>query len=357
MTTNQDAVYPIPLTILTGFLGAGKTTLLNNILHAEHGLRVAVVVNDFGAINIDSQLVVDVNDDTIELSNGCICCTIRGDLLNAMVGVAKRDNPPEYIIIEASGVSDPLEIAMTFKQPALQSLIQVDSVLTIVDVEQIRSLERENETLAVLQVGAADIVVANKVDLVSQDELEAVKQWIRSIIPQARILEAAHGRVPLELILGVGKFDPARLVREGQQEIHVHAVGGQHDHDHDHAQDHTLVFSTWSWTTEQPLSFKALKRTVAKLPANIFRAKGIVNLVDDPAHVGVLQVVGKRANFSKDRPWGERRPYSQIVVIGEHDTLDGADLQRRFEACIAENAGSGLERITNTVLSWIRGDN
>lgn len=350
----QTPQTPIPLTILTGFLGAGKTTLLNTILNGDHGLRIAVLVNDFGKINIDSQLVVDVDaDDTIELSNGCICCTIRGDLLKAMIDVTRRPQPPEYIIIEASGVSDPLEISLTFRRPELASHVAIDAVLTVIDAEQILTLEKQSEALAVLQVGAADIVILNKVDLVDDAGKARVKKWVRSIIPNARILEAVQGKVPLDLILGIGQFSPDRLTERMSSDVHVHEVGDLiHHHHHD---DHSLVFSTYSWTDDRPLSLRALRRVIENLPETIFRAKGIVYLADDPEHAGILQVVGKRASVTWGQAWNIKTPHSEIVVIGEHGTVDAQALDAAFTKCLAEHAPqSEIGHLTASVVEWLR---
>ncbi|MEM4204541.1 MAG: GTP-binding protein, partial [Candidatus Methanomethylicaceae archaeon] len=158
----MSAVQPIPVTIITGFLGAGKTSLLNHILQHTQGLRAAVLVNDFGEINIDAQLVVGVESNTVALSNGCICCTIRDDLLMTVLDLVARPERPEYILIETSGVSDPVSIALTFMLPELRPYVVVDSILTVIDCEQLPSLEGENAILADLQIRSADMVVLNK---------------------------------------------------------------------------------------------------------------------------------------------------------------------------------------------------
>ena len=238
----------VPLTILTGFLGAGKTTLLNYLLHSDHGLKIAVLVNDFGAINIDSQLITTVDGDTVSLSNGCICCTIRGDLLKATTDLLNRDEPPEYIVVETSGVSDPLEVALTFNVPQLQHRVRVDSIITVVDAENARHMQqREYEILSFAQIGVADIVVLNKVDLVTDEDRARLNEWIRDITPSARILEAVQGAVPPEFVFGVGAYDPERLAAKQAQDVHVHESGG--DHDHEHERDALIVNCVFGGST------------------------------------------------------------------------------------------------------------
>ncbi|MDZ4769943.1 MAG: GTP-binding protein [Chloroflexota bacterium] len=380
MTIQTKTQTPIPITILTGFLGSGKTTLLNHLLHSDHGLRVAVMVNDFGAVNIDSQLVVGVEgegEDMISLSNGCICCTIRGDLLKAMVGLISRTDTPEYIVIETSGVSDPASVATTFMMADLKPFVRVDSILTVIDAEQGGdALEGDQYFLAMTQVGVADIVVINKVDLVDGIQLQEIRNWVREIIPRARIIETIHGQVPPQLVLGVGQYEPERLAQVKALDVHVHEAGiptdhdhdhahdhDDHDHDshehdhaeHDHAPDHSLVFETWHWTTTQPLAFKALRRVIEELPLTIYRAKGFVFLADMPHNKGVLHVVGKRVSMTFGELWGDAAPYTEIVVIGTHGGVDSDDLRQRFESAFVINQPvSELARIKDSVLGWVR---
>jgi G3E family GTPase len=353
---------------LTGFLGAGKTTLLNRLLNADHGLRVAVMVNDFGAVNIDSQLVVGVEDEDngmISLANGCICCTIREDLLKTAIDLMRRPEPPEYIVIETSGVSDPASVAGTFLMPELRSLVRVDSILTVIDAEQVRSLENELYFLAMEQVGVADVVILNKVDLVDGTELVEVRNWIRDISPKSRVYETTYADVPPALLLGVGAFDPARLSERQPKDIHVHEAGVPTDHDHEHHHhddehdhdhtDHSLVFETWSWRTDQPVSLKALRKVIENLPLTIYRAKGFTFLAEMPDNRGVLHVVGKRVSLTFGAEWGSETPYTQIVVIGTHGGVDADALQAAFDATLAiHQPASELERVKNQVLDWLR---
>ena len=350
MTEIQDLTEPIPVTIISGFLGAGKTSLLNHILNADHGLRVAVLVNDFGEVNIDAELISGISgESTINLSNGCICCSIRDDLLEATVQLIQRPDPPEYIVVETSGVSDPMAVSLTFMSPELRSGARVDSMLTVVDSEQIDHVDKKHRELALDQIAMADIVVLNKVDLVNDEKREKLAAFVKDLVPRARILETTHGKVPLDLVLGVGTYDLRRFSGKSGLDVHVHADGEAHDHDHahgsedehyhehSHEHDHTLVFNTWSYMTDKPLSHQAVRQAVRTLPATIYRAKGFVYLYEIPSRKGIVHVVGQRARLIIGEPWGDEKPGTQLVFIGEYGGIDNCELQSRFDACETEN--------------------
>jgi G3E family GTPase len=346
----------IPVTIITGFLGSGKTSLLNHILHSDHGLKIAVLVNDFGAVNIDAELIVGVEGETVSLANGCICCTIRGDLLRAISKLVRQENPPEYLVVETSGVSDPIAVAQTFLMAEVNSYVQVDGIVTLVDAEQLRTLSSSSEMLAIDQVAAGDIVVLNKVDLVSAQALQQLKEWIYEVAPNARIIETTYGKAPLELILSVGMYAPERLAQREQPDVHIHAADEPADHAHDaqHDHDHSLVFNTWHYQANEPLNRAALTNAINKLPGTIFRAKGIVWLEDDPGSKSLLHVVGKRATLSPAGAWGDARPGSQIVTIGSAGGVDPDLLFQLFDACRASQAQKNRPTLFRAVKHWLR---
>ena len=197
------------MTVLTGFLGAGKTTLLNRILNGDHGMRVGVLVNDFGSINIDADLVVDVeSDDVISLANGCVCCSIRDDLSQAIIDVIERPERPEFILLEASGVAEPTGIALTFADDAsLIDRVRLDSIICVLDAEQVFAAPEHME-LKIWQVATADMLVLNKTDLVGPEQTEKIVAWLDDHLHRYRLLEAERCDVPLDVLLGVGRFDP-----------------------------------------------------------------------------------------------------------------------------------------------------
>jgi G3E family GTPase len=326
---------PIPVLVIGGFLGAGKTTLLNYILSENHGIRAGVLVNDFGAINIDAKLVVGVDGDTVSLANGCVCCSIREDLLKACMSMVLRSHPPDLLIIETSGVSEPFQVANTFLQPEIEGLMALDSVLTIVDADQFPGLMRgEMGALARKQVQDADMIVLNKVDLVDARELATVKLQLQKLVPRLRIFDASHGRVPLGLVMGSGIQSIGR-VRDGT------AARSQTGHQHGHP------FSTWHWTSDRPLSLPRLRSAVEALPDTVYRLKGIVYLEEFPSHQVVLQMVGRRYSIGDTEPWGFQPPQSEIVLIASRGGFNSEALQGDFDDCIGtgDEASSPILRL------------
>ncbi len=324
-----------PITVLTGFLGAGKTTLLNRILNGDHGLRIAVMVNDFGSVNIDADLVVGVEagGDLISLANGCICCSLRDDMLTAVEQLTERPEQPEYILLEASGVADPSRIAFTFMNASLRGHVRLDSILCLVDASQIFAVPEQME-LKTRQIAYADMLILSKTDLVGREEVGRIREWLDQRFGRYRLVEAPRGEVPMEILLSSGRFDPSQM-EDDHAPVDQCASGNCHHEGHQH---HPATFSTWSFQTDRPLSLEALRSAASKLPANIYRAKGVVYSCDAPDRRAVLQVVGKRVDISLQDEWGERPRLTQIVAIGSAHGLDAGALQDRFEQCFSVQA-------------------
>jgi G3E family GTPase len=314
---------PIPVTIISGFLGAGKTTLLNHILSENHGLKAAVLVNDFGAINIDAKMIVGIEEDAINLANGCICCDIRDDLVSACLGLLKRSEPPDYLIIEASGVSNPLQIANTFLLPELQCILALDSILCVVDCEQFPGLLGESCDLSRMQIAVADILILNKTDLVNVERLQQVKSMIGEHCRGSKVIEASYGTVPLSLILETGVS-----VRAGRTSS---VVSEYNEHFHHSG------FSTWHWSSDRPLSLQKLRSFFELLPEKIYRAKGLCYLEELPEYRVILQKVGKRSSIREGSRWGSECPRTELVLIGINGAIDGEAMRIALNGCICDS--------------------
>ena len=237
-STLESAPSGLPVTILTGFLGAGKTTLLNHILSNQQGLKTAVLVNEFGEIGIDNDLVVATGEDMVELSNGCICCSINGELLEAVYRILDRPDPVDYLVVETTGLADPLPVAMTFLGSDLRDQTRLDSIITLVDAENFSDELLEGE-VARAQIVYSDMLLLNKCDLVEEDRLTALEHQLRTIKTDARILRSVKGEVPLPLLLSVGLFESDKVVAKQNHDNCDHDHGHcEHDHDHGHSHGH-----------------------------------------------------------------------------------------------------------------------
>ena len=354
-------VAPIPVTVLTGYLGAGKTTLLNRILTGDHGRRYAVIVNEFGEIGIDNDLVVDTDEEVFEMNNGCVCCTVRGDLIRVLSGLMRRQTASrrafDAIIVETTGLADPGPVAQTFfVDEEVRAKTRLDSVTTVVDARHILPRLKDSRE-AREQVGFADQIVLNKTDLVDEDELAAVEQRLRRLNPLAPIHRAQRADVDLKLILERGSFDLDRILDLEPSFLnpahgeaghvhdedcgHGHSGHGHDDHGHDHGpgghahEDQDIAGV--SLTSERPLDGQRVTQWLNTLlqsqGPDILRAKGILDLKGEDRRL-VFQAVHMILEGDLQRPWkDDERRYSRMVFIGRN--LDRATLETGLRACEA----------------------
>lgn len=307
-----------PLTILSGFLGAGKTTLLNELLSADHGHRLAVIVNDFGAVNIDASLIRTRDAGVIGLSNGCVCCTNSGQLGDTLDRLIARDPPPDAIVLESSGVADPLNTAHIV---LVNQGVRLDAVVTIVDSETVR--ERLDDSsfgdLVKRQLEAADMLVLNKSDLLTSDQMFALADWLGEHFPNATPIEAEHGRVPAELLLATGLSRLAVSAADADPLRYPHAS-----------------FETWSFSAASPLDRAAFTELLSCLPESIVRGKGILQFADEPDRQTIFQAVGRRREFDRGDRWGKVTPQSDLVLIGAKNSIDAEEFESRFRQTVAD---------------------
>ena len=353
----------LPVTIITGFLGSGKTTLLNHILTNQQGLKTAVLVNEFGEIGIDNELIVTTDDTMVELNNGCICCTINEDLVNAVYKVLEREEKIDYLVVETTGLADPLPVALTFLGTELRDMTRLDSIVTMVDCANF-SLDLFNSQAAQSQIAYGDIIVLNKTDLVDEADVDSLEIRLRDLKTDARILRTQKSQVSLPLILSVGLFESDKYFDKDDHDSHSHDhehhhhdhhEHDHHDHEHDHHDhDHTHHyhsnhlendgFTSVSFQSEQPLAIRKFQYFLDnQLPANIFRAKGILWFDESPSR-HIFHLSGKRFTI-EDNEWGNRPKKNQLVLIGQN--LDHDKLIQQIENCLclpSTDRGKGFGR-------------
>jgi G3E family GTPase len=346
----QSSSEKIPVTVLTGYLGAGKTTLLNRILSEPHGKRYAVIVNEFGEIGIDNDLVVGADEEVFEMNNGCICCTVRGDLMRILDGLMRQKGKFDAIIVETTGLADPAPVAQTFfMDPNVGRQTKLDAVVTIADAKWLNDRLKDAPE-AKNQIAFADVILINKTDLVSPDELSDVEARIRSINPYAKLHKTQRAKVPLDAVLGRNAFDLDRILDLEPDFLGSDDPDHHDDHDHDHGPDHEHARShgglkhyhdeemqSIALQTDKPLDpdkfFPWVQDLVQKEGPNILRCKGILAFKDDDQRF-VFQGVHMILDGDHQRPWkaGEKRN-SRIIFIGRN--LPGKIITEGFESSIA----------------------
>lgn len=339
----------LPVTIITGFLGSGKTTLLNHILTNQQGVKTAVLVNEFGEIGIDNELIVSTDQNMVELSNGCICCTINNDLVDAVYKVLEREEKLDYLVVETTGLADPLPVAMTFLGSELRDLTRLDSIITVVDAANY-SLDLFNSEAALSQITYGDVILLNKTDLVDETTLQELEKKINNIKEGSRIIRTTKSQVPLPLILSVGLFESDKYfddhTKEHDDHSHCehehddhssceHEHHEHHEHHHHHHHSNHLEndgFTSISFQSDKPFSIRRFQYFLDnQLPTNVFRAKGIMWFEESPQR-HIFHLCGKRFTIDDDQWKNENKKQNQLVLIGQN--LDSETLLQQLENCI-----------------------
>ena len=324
-TTAATVPATVPVTVLTGYLGAGKTTLLNRLLTEQHGRKYAVVINEFGELGVDGDLVVDTDEEVFEMNNGCICCTVRGDLIRIINGLMKRRTKFDGIIVETTGLANPAPVAQTFfVDEDVRARTRLDAIVTVVDAKTLPARLADSAE-AEEQIAFADVIVLNKIDLVSADDLASVEGRIRAINPAAVIHHADHSRVPVTAILDQGAFDLARVLERTPDFLE----NTEHTHNDD--------INSMSFEVREPIDGQRFNQWIGLLlqerGADLLRTKGILDFAGEDRRYA-FQAVHMMADGDFIGPWreGETRS-SRIVFIGRN--LNRPQLRRGFESCVA----------------------